>query len=469
MTLDLLLKNAKIVASKGIFEGDLAVKEGKIAQIGPIKEKAEKEIDLSGKFILPGAIDMHVHFRDPGFTEKEDFTTGSLAAAAGGITTVCDMPNTDPPTLTVKDFEEKLTIAREKSAVNFGLYMGFDGHNFEEIKKARSFPEFMGVKIYMGSSTMPSHSEAKQLLPRRNVGATFGNLLVQDSAAIEELFKLGVFVIVHAENENIIRENSTKYLDSAKPSHSEAKQLLPRLGGATLKGHVDPSIHSLIRSPFAAREAVKTILHLAKKCSAQIHITHVSTAEEVEELKKFASPLVTADCTPHHLFLTQSAYAGRGNFVKVNPPLRTNKDRQALWKALHEGIIQAVASDHAPHTKKEKEQPYEKAPSGVPGVETMLPFLLDAVNHGQASLEEVVKWISFNPAKLLGFKNKGRIEVGADADLIVIDMDREQEIGGPTHKLKTKCNWSPFSGWKLKGWPIFTIANGKIVYNVAYE
>lgn len=420
MTLDLLLKNARIVTPKGIFEGDLAAKEGKITQIGVIKEKAEKEIDCAGKFVLPGAIDMHVHFRDPGFTEKEDFKTGSLAAVAGGVTTVIDMPNTDPPTLTFEDFEEKLAIAREKSAVNFGLYMGFDGHNLEEIKKAKNSPEFAGVKIYMGSST--------------------GNLLVQDFSAIEALFSLGLFVIVHAEDENIIRENETKYLDSAK---------LP----------ADPSVHSLIRSPFAARSAVKAVLHLAKKCNAQVHITHVSTAEEIEELQKFKSELVSADCTPHHLFLTQSAYADRGNFVKINPPLRTNKDRQALWKALHEGIIQVVASDHAPHTKTEKEQSYEKAPSGVPGVETLLPLLLDAVNHGEVTLEEVIKWTSANPAKLLGFRNKGKIEIGADADLVIIDMDNGQEVG----KLKTKCGWSPFSGWKLKGWPLLTVVNGKTV------
>lgn len=426
MVLDLLLKSMKIITSEGLIEGDLGISDGKIAQIGKITESATEEKDCKGFFILPGAIDMHVHFRDPGFTEKEDFKTGSSAAAAGGVTTVCDMPNTDPPTLTVKDFEEKLAIAREKSVVNFGLYMGFDGHNFEEIKKARSFPCFAGVKIYLGSST--------------------GNLLVQDLAVVEELFKLGVFVIVHAEDENIIRENSEKYLAVEK------------------SGVVDPSVHSLIRSPSAAREAVKTILHLAKKCSAQIHITHVSTVEEIEELQKFKNELVSADCTPHHLFLTQSAYADRGNFVKINPPLRTNKDRQALWRALHEGIIQAIASDHAPHTKEEKEQPYLDAPSGVPGVETMLPLLLDAVNHGQATLEEIVKWTSENPAKLLDFKNKGRIEIGADADLIVVDMNSEQEIAGPTHKLKTKCNWSPFSGWKLKGWPILTIINGKIVF-----
>lgn len=441
MSLDLLLKGARIVTSEGIFEGDLAVKEGKIAQIGKIKEKVEKtafakasavrEIDCAGKFVLPGAIDMHVHFRDPGFTEKEDFKTGSLAATAGGVTTVVDMPNTDPPTLTFKDFEEKLEIAREKSVVNFGLYMGFDGHNLEEIKKAKNSPEFAGVKIYMGSST--------------------GNLLIQDFSAIEELFSLGLFVIVHAEDENIIRENEAKYLAAEK------------------SGAVDPSIHSLIRSSSAAREAVKAILHLAKKQNARVHITHVSTSAEVEELKKFASPLVTADCTPHHLFLTQSAYADRGNFVKVNPPLRTNEDRQALWKALHEGVIQAVASDHAPHTKAEKEQSYEKAPAGVPGVETLLPLLLDAVNHGEATLEEVVKWTSQNPAKLLGFKNKGRIEVGADADLVVVDMNKEQEVGGKGHKLKTKCNWSPFSGWKLKGWPVLTVVNGEIVYNALYE
>lgn len=419
MALDLVLKNAKIVTPTGIVDSDLGILDGKIAKTGTVTEKSKEERDCTGLFILPGVIDMHVHFRDPGFPEKEDFGSGSRAAVAGGVTTVIDMPNTSPPTLTCEALEQKRAIAAAKSHTNFGFYMGFDGHNLDEIARAKNIA---GVKVYMGSST--------------------GNLLVQDAHVIEKLFALQggkQFIIVHAENEAIIRENMLKYKDDT-----------------------DPRVHSRIRSPRAAYEAVKIILHLAKKCNARVHITHVSTIDEVKELQKFHGPKVSADATPHHLFLTQSAYADRANFVKINPPLRTNKDRQALWEALREGFIQAVASDHASHTKAEKQLPYSAAPAGVPGVETLLPLILDAVNHGELTLRDVAKFTASNPAALLGIQGKGKIEAGYDADLAIVDMNKEMDVGA--HGFFTQCGWSPFSGWKLKGWPVMTIVSGAIAY-----
>lgn len=413
--LDLVLKNAKIVTQTGVIDSDLGILDGKIAKTGTISEKAKIERDCTGLFILPGVIDIHVHFRDPGFPEKETFETGSAAAIAGGVTTVIDMPNTNPPTTTVSALEQKRAIAAATSHVNYGFYMGFTGENFDEIQKAKNIA---GVKVYTASSV--------------------GNLLVQDHHLIEKLFASGgIFVIIHAEKEVIIREYEKKHKDNQ-----------------------DPSVHSLIRCPLAAYEEVKEILHCAKKYNARIHITHVSTKEEVEELRKFHGPSVSADCTPHHLYLTEKAYAERGNFVKVNPPLRRDKDRQALWKGLREGIINAIASDHAPHTKNEKEKPYPDAPAGVPGVETLLPLLLDCVNHGEISLHDVVKFTSENPAKILGIRGKGKIEAGYDADIVLVDMDKTMEIG--KERFFTKCGWSPFSGWKLKGWPVMTVVSGVI-------
>lgn len=416
MAFDFILRNGKIVTPTGIIDGDIGITDGKIAQVGKISESAATEKDCAGLFILPGLIDMHVHFRDPGFPKKEDFASGSAAAAAGGITTVIDMPNTNPPTLTCEALEEKRKIAASKSLVNFGFFFGLTYDNFDEIKRAQNIA---GIKVYMGSST--------------------GDLLVANMNVVEKLFQLGKFVIVHAEDENIIRDNTEKYKDSE-----------------------DPSVHSLIRSPAAAYEAVKSVLHLAKKYEARVHITHVSTADEIEELRKFQGPLVSCDVTPHHLYLTQNAYAERGNFVKTNPPLRGNKDRQALWKGLRDGIIPVIASDHAPHTKEEKEQSYSNAPAGAPGVETELALLLDSVNHGEISLHDIAKFTSENPARLLGIKGKGKIEAGLDADLVLVDMNREMVIGD--RPFFTKCGWSPFSGWKLKGWPVMTVVGGQVVF-----
>ncbi len=421
MIFDLILRSARIVTPSGIIDGDVGISQGKIAQIGRIGEKAVQEKDCAGLFILPGAIDMHVHFRDPGFPAKEDFGSGSAAAAAGGVTTVVDMPNTNPPTVTCAALEEKRAIAAAKSHVNYGFYMGFTGDNIVEIRNAKNIA---GVKIYMGSST--------------------GNLLVQDLHIIERVFESGILAIVHAEDEKIIRENQKHYANSE-----------------------DPSVHSLIRSPDAAFHAVKELLHLAKKHNARVHVTHCSTADEVEELRKFHGPTVSADCTPHHLFLSQSAYADRGNFVKINPPLRTNKDRHALLEALRRGHIQAVASDHAPHTKAEKERTYSASPAGVPGVETLLPLLLDCVNHGELTLRDAAKITAENPARILGIRGKGRIEAGYDADIVVVDMEKTAEVGrhgGPHGGFFSKCGWSPFSGWKLKGWPVTTVVGGQVVF-----
>lgn len=422
MALDFLIKNARIVTLQGIAQGDVCISNGKIVKIGSIDEKADREIDASSKFLLPGAIDIHVHFRDPGFPIKGDFASESAAAAAGGITTVLDMPNTNPPTLTIQALEEKRKLAAAKSLVNFGFFFGLAYDNFQEIENAKNVA---GIKVYMGSST--------------------GGLLVQDTDVIGKLFEMRKLVIVHAEDESIIRENERKFRDRAEGERE-----------------LEPKIHSIIRDRKSAYEAVKTVLHLAKKYDARIHITHISTADEVKEIQKFKSPKVSCDATPHHLALTSAYYERLGNYVKVNPPLRENSDRQALWKGLKSGVIDLVASDHAPHAKAEKEQNYWNASAGVPGVQTLLPFLLDSVEHGDLTLSDVVKLTAANPAKLFDIKNKGKIEVGYDADLVLVDMSLEREL--IPEMLLYKCGWSPFTGWKFHGWPVLTIVNGMVVY-----
>ncbi len=430
---DLVLKNGKIVTPDGIVEGDLFIEGGKIIAIGGSQAggvSAKKELDCTGRYILPGAIDVHVHFREPPpDSPKADWNTESHAAAAGGITTVFDMPNTSPSTTTVEALEEKRAIANAKSVVNFRLYMGLTDDNLEEIKKAPR--DIAGVKVYMGAST--------------------GDLLVQDLDIIEKLLEFTVQenvpwpVVVHAENEAILRqhaENIRKY------------------------GSVDdPAVHSLLRPPLAAYQAVRDILHLAKKHSARVHITHASTAMELEEIEKFKSPRISCDTTPHHLFLGLDKYAILGNFVRVNPPLRGEHDRAAPLGGRQPAtrLIDLIATDHAPHTKAEKEKTYLDAPSGIPEVQTMLPLLLDVVSHGQLSLHDVIRLTSSAPARLFNLPSKGSIEVGKDADLVIVDMEKTQEL--TEEMLLYKCKWSPYTGWHLTGWPVTTIIGGKISFS----
>lgn len=437
----LLFRNAHLVTAEVTTKADVLVDDGKIVAMGEISyetlKKAEltetevRTIDCMGMHLLPGAIDMHVHFRDPGFTHKEDFATGSLAAASGGVTTIVDMPNTDPQVTTIAALEEKRKIAQAKSIVNAYFYFGATQNppNVQEMRKALAMPDVLGVKICMAKTT--------------------GDLLVDQYEALEIVLKItseaDSFAIVHAEDNEEIESMSAK-----------------------LAGAIDPRTHSLIRNPMTAYAATKRIIHLAKKIGARIHITHLSTALEVDELRRCAHlEAVSADCTPHHLFLTDDAYTQWGNMVKVNPPLRFDEDKEALWQALHEGLIQCIATDHAPHLRHEKFGNYESVPSGIPGVETMLPLLLDAVNHGQLTLAQVVQLTAQHPGKILGLKSKGFLEVGYDADLVLVDMNKKQKIGehgGPHNGYYSKSGWSPFEGKEVHGWPIMTIVKGEIVW-----
>ena len=406
----LLIKNCKVLVNGEFLERNILVgDDGKIEKIAASGLKtADDVIDATGKYALPGAIDIHVHFREPGITQKEDFLTGSRAAAAGGVTTILDMPNTKPATTTVALLEEKRKLAAAKCLVNYGLYMGATATNLEEVKKAINIP---GVKLYMGSTT--------------------GDLVVTDKEMIRKFFHCGRKVVVHAEDEELMKKNSEMF-----------------------KGQSDPSIHAKIRGNEVAGAAVRE----AAIIGGNIHITHSSTREEMMLIKAKG---LSCDVTPHHLFLMAEELKKQGNYVKMNPPLRSKEDVEALWDAVKDGTVSCIATDHAPHLREEKEQGYWEAPSGVPGVQTMLPLMLDAVNKKRLSLQQLIKLTSENPAAMFGIKNKGKIAAGYDADITLVDMKEEKTI--KNDDMLSKCGWTPFDGWKVKGVVAAAVVNGNVI------
>ncbi len=384
--MSLLLKNCRVLISNKVYSKNIFMKKGKISKITGKEPKADKIIDAKNNFVLPGLIDCHVHFREPGLTHKEDFFTGSMAAAKGGVTTVLDMPNTIPPTTTISALEEKRRLA-SKSIVNYGFHFGATSGNISDIKKAKNIA---AVKLYMDNTT--------------------GDLKVDDSEVISEVFQSSKITVVHAEGENI--SNAV----------------------AVLKNN---------------------------KIKNKLHIAHVSSQKELSYAKSHKAAQVSVEVTPHHLFLSEKDLQSLGAFAEMKPRLKTEQDQKALWLGIKNGLVDAVASDHAPHLKEEKES--QNYPFGVPGVETMLPLLLDAFNSNKIDLPTVIRLCCENPAKIFGIKNKGILKEGYSADLVIVDLDKRQAVRN--EDLLTKCRWSPFDGKILKGWPIITIINGNVAYD----
>ena len=410
-----LLKNCTLANKLNV---NITITDGTITAIGN-QAKADKIIGINGKTVLPGIIDSHVHFREPGGEQKEDWLTGSMAAVAGGVTTVIDMPNNDPPITDLAALNKKRKLTK-KSLVNFGFFFGATTNNIEEVRKVSGIA---GIKIYVGSST--------------------GNLLVAQDDDIKKLMEIpNINWVIHAEDEELIRKNSQQISENS-----------------------NSAIHSQIRNRQVAMKGVERVIDLAKETNARIHICHISTAEEVSLIKKAknANLQITCEVSPHHLFLNDGAYEKFGNFVKVNPPLRTKKDNEALLKGLNDGIIDIIATDHAPHTIKEKETPYHDAPAGIPEVQTSLPLMLNEVNKGTITIEQLIKIMSAQPAKLFSLQNKGLIAEGYDADITVVDMDKKQIIN--KEMLLSKCGWSPYENMKITGWPVMTFVNGNLVYD----
>ena len=416
---NILIKNGFLANSKTISKADILISNGKISDIGSLSDiEADYTIDTSDKYVVSGIIDPQVHFRDPGLTHKEDLNTGSMSAAAGGITTFFEMPNTNPSTITIEKLNEKYQNADQKSLVNYSFFLGATPDNINEIKKLEGN---CGIKIFMGSST--------------------GDLLVDNDAALEEIFKLSNRVIaIHGEDEQILKESASLIRGEAFANHTKARPVE------------------------AAVKATTKAINLALKYEKRLHVLHLSTAEEVKIIREHkATGLITCETTPQHLLMhAPDIYDKIGAFAQMNPPIRGKRHQNELWKGLLDGTIDCIATDHAPHTLDEKHLPYGQAPSGMPGVQTSLTLMLNQVSEGKINLKDVIKWMSENPAKIYRVKNKGAIDIGYDADITIIDMDKEKTI--LNNDMHSKCGWTAFDGEKTKGWPITTIVNGNIVY-----
>lgn len=413
-----LIRRATVVTPRETLKVDVLLEDGKIVMIDPARQtRADETIQASGLHLLPGAIDDQVHFREPGLTHKEDLRTGSLACAKGGITTFLEMPNTKPATTTRALLEDKLAIAAQQCVVHYGFYMGATADNLDELKLATRTP---GIKIFIGSST--------------------GDLLVDDQAALERIFAQTTLPITaHCEDESRVRTNTQ------------------RLGG----GHRVED-HSRIRDAEAAAISARRAFELAVKYRHRFHLLHTSTALEVALLREFKSPLLTAEACPHHLFFNTDDYERLGTRIQMNPSIKSAADNAALWEALHDGTIQVIATDHAPHTLEEKAKPYPASPSGLPAVENSLALMLDQVVRGRVSLPQVVSWMCDAPARVWGLVDKGRIEEGYDADLVLVDLEKPAVVRD--EEQITKSRWSPWHGETLQGWPVRTLIDGNTVF-----
>lgn len=413
--------------------GDCLVENGRIIALGDVpapvgNSSSFDTVDGKGRWLWPGIIDGHVHFREPGDAYKEDWTSGSSAAVAGGVTSVLEMPNTRPATTTLENLQAKRAIARSKSLCNYGFFFGASPENSEQYTRAAGVA---GLKIFMGCST--------------------GDLLVAREDELERVFATyEQRICVHAESEWMLEKRAAEFA-----------------------GREDPAVHSQIRSPEVAAEAVRLACRMALKYGRHLHILHLSTQLELEivqEARGIAreqglAARITCEVCPHHLFLNTSAYEMYGTRVQMNPPLRGEHDREAMWRALLAGQIDMIATDHAPHSPEEKSRPYRQAPSGVPGVQTMLPLMLDAAFRGICSYEDVLRWLCTGPAEVWGIEGRGRLEVGAHADLVLIDPRMRRTV--TDHEQFSRCGWTPWSGRTLTGWPVMTWVGGQLVYHRA--
>jgi len=413
----ILITGAQCVFPTETRSASLLIEDHRILAIDPPQTaRVDETVRGNGLHLIPGVIDDQVHFREPGLEHKEDLHTGSLACAKGGITTFLEMPNTNPATITLAALEDKLQRAASKCVVNFGFYIGATAENLDVLQQARRTP---GIKIFIGSST--------------------GNLLVDEQDALERIFaETTLPICAHCEDEQTVRANRERIGDH------------PQL--------VD---HSRIRDHAAALIATRRAVDLATRYRHPFHVLHVSTAEEVEFLKQ-RPDWVTAEACPHHLFFNVDDYERLGSRVQMNPSIKTATDNQALWEGLRSGIIEVIATDHAPHTLEEKQQPYPKSPSGLPAVENSLALMLDAVSRGLCTLEQVVSWMCAAPARIWHMRNKGELREGYDADLVLIDMNRIQTIHDAEQL--TKSRWSPWDGVSLQGWPVQTWVRGRTVF-----
>ncbi len=416
---DLILKGGRVYTPSGLQELDIAVVDGKIAALGALGQAAAAErLDVSGLTVLPGVVDTQVHFREPGLEQKEDLASGTKAAVLGGVTAICEMPNTSPSTTSAGAIADKLTRADARCWCDYAFFVGATADNVDKLGELERLPGVVGVKLFMGSST--------------------GTLLVEDDATLEAVLRSGSRrMAIHSEDELRLR----------------ARMALATQGG--------PAQHPVWRDVETARLATERLLRLARKAGRRIHVLHITTAEELPLLAANRD-IATVEVTPQHLTLeAPGCYEELGTFAQMNPPIREARHRKALWAAVANGLVDVVGSDHAPHTKAEKEKPYPASPSGMPGVQTLLPLLLDHMSAGRLSLERLVDLTSAGPHRIYGLAGKGRIAQGYQADFTLVDLEARRRI--ESSWLASKCGWSPFEGRFVTGWPIMTMIRGMTV------
>ena len=416
--LDLIIKNGSCFIEGNLVKTDIGITKNKISHIGNLENENSNEIyDAENLIVLPGCLDTQVHFREPGSTDAEDLNSGSRAAIVGGITGVFEMPNTNPPTSNKKEFQNKLNLAKNRMYCNYAFYFGATPENQEELADLKSLEGCCGVKLFAGSST--------------------GNLLVHKEEDIEKVFaSTSKIVSVHSEDEEIL--NQRKKLRE--------------------KGNV--LTHPIWRNEESAISSTRRIVKIALRLNKKAHILHVTTKEEVDFLSQNKGN-ITFEITPQHLTLTSpECYEKLGAFAQMNPPIRDKSHYDRLWYAVRNNYNDTIGSDHAPHLKENKLKDYPETPSGMPGVQTLMPVMLNHINEGRLKLEQLIKLLCENPVKIFGIKNKGYIKKDYDADFTIIDMNKVIEI--KNEKIESKCGWSPFNGHKFKGTPVATIVNGKI-------
>jgi dihydroorotase len=415
---DLILQGGTVVNQDGVGLRDIAVDKGRIAGLGDLSNfTAAETLDYKGLHILPGVIDSQVHLREPGAEHKEDLESGGRAAAMGGVTAVFEMPNTKPLTVTEAALADKVARATNRMYCDFAFYMGGTRENAGDLAAFEKLPGCAGIKVFMGSST--------------------GELLVEDDDGVASILantrRRAAF---HSEDEYRLRQRVTEQVAG------------------------DPSSHPVWRDAEAARLCTERLIRIARQARKRIHILHISTADEMPLLAA-NKDVATAEVTPHHLTLSSADYARLGTRLQMNPPVRGLEHQHAIWRALQSGIVDVLGSDHAPHTLEEKAKPYPNSPSGMPGVQTLVPVMLDHVNRGLLSLERFVDLTSHGPSRIFGIARKGRIAEGYDADFTIVDLKKKRTITNDW--IVSKCGWTPYDGYDVTGWVQGTLVRGRSI------
>lgn len=418
---DLLLKSGTAVLPGMTVTADIGITDGKITGIGSFADnQADKTVNCAGLHVLPGLIDTQVHFREPGNEHKEVLETGMMAAAMGGVTSIFEMPNTNPLTTTPDALTDKLTRAAKGNWTNYAFYFGGTAQNAKNLAEWEKLPGVCGIKIFMGSST--------------------GDLLSATDEDVAAVLSNGRRVVaVHAEDEMMMNENKKTILGE---SH-------------------DVKLHPVWRSPESCLSATTRLVRLARKYNRRVHVLHVTTAEEMEFLAQ-NKDIASVEVLANHLTLhAPDCYEELGTHAQQNPPIRERHHQNALWAAIANGTVDILASDHAPHTLEEKAKTYPASPSGTPGVQTLLPIMLNHINKGRLTLEKLVELMCYGPQRIHGIVNKGRLARGYDADITIVDLKKTQAITNAQQK--SRAGWTPFDGMTVTGWPVMTIINGQIV------